>query len=54
MKAHMYFLAKGSEIISGPYFTIDAAIDAKKKLIAPIQPLVRVVKSVESIEVMDV
>ena len=39
-----YFLAEGETIIAGPFPTVDAAIDGKKKFTAPYQASLDVIR----------
>ena len=44
MKLKMYFLAMGDDVISGPYFNLEQAYEAKQKVHPVSNPLVRIVK----------
>jgi hypothetical protein len=44
MKLKMYFLVKGDEVFSGPYFTVDQAVSAKWNFHAPLRPILKVMR----------
>lgn len=44
MKLKLYFLATSNEVVAGPFFTVDQAINAKNDFIPVYRELLRVVK----------
>ena len=53
MNIPLYYLVFESKMISGPFGTLDNAYTAKSKMVAAIQPMIKVVKTIVPCEAIE-